>query len=78
MDYNTSYIINWIKEMANYHGGIVVSKEQDLYDWGQALMRERHGKNWNAHSDDIPDEKCLKIADDWREGKEPEWVDYYL
>ena len=79
MDYNTVYILDWIKRMSDKFGGIVYTKDGQKFDWGQALCRERWGKNWNEiltkKNIVSPDYKDIEIAKEWEEtGIFPFWT----
>lgn len=79
MENNTFYILNWIQRMSYKFGGIVYTKNGKKLDWGQALCRERWGKNWNKILTEKniihPDNKDIKIAKEWeKSGIFPLWA----
>jgi hypothetical protein len=85
----TVNVLGWVDYMAQTHGGTVWQQDGKQLDWGQALMRECYGPEWNekvSEAETIADAKGVPedgppTWDDWQralrwaEGEWPEWVD---
>jgi len=74
-------ILEWAQRMTEEYGSIIVAKDNQKYDWGQALCREMFGVNWNSYMVEknilIPTQKDLDRALEWEKGDIPEWVAKY-
>jgi len=71
------WVLDWTSRMAQRHGGTVYEKDGRKWDWGQALVRECYGSDWNEKYSEIPDSPTwedIARARQWEKGDIPEWV----
>jgi len=69
------WILDWIGRMAAKHGGTVYEKDDGCWDLGQALCRECYGKDWMSVVPETPSWDDIHRAQEWEQGKIPDWVD---
>ena len=86
MMHNTwDWLVNWTSRMTVRFGGEVYDRQLKRgWDWGQALMREIYGEDWQNHpgfdevNDIPPDEPApdilLTVARSWERGEWPKWA----
>lgn len=74
---NTKFVINWIDRMAEKYTGEIRDRETGKrFDLGQALMRHRYGVDWHKLRIDDPDDESVRLAIEWENGKQPNWVEF--
>lgn len=69
------WVLDWIGRMNQKYGAVVYEKGNGWWDWGQALCRECYGKDWIKIVPENPTWDDIRRAQEWEQGKIPNWVD---
>jgi len=71
-------ILGWAKRMSENFGETIIDRNDNQFDWGQALCRERFGPDWQQYMQNNniskPTNADLDRALEWENGITPDWI----